>query len=71
MSAFIDAKGRQTLNTIRPQALAAKSILVMAHSGIIYGNSPENQKVASDPASKATSEKAQDRNRRVIIALIP
>jgi outer membrane protein OmpA-like peptidoglycan-associated protein len=98
MSAFIDAKGRQTLNTIRPQAIAAGSILVMGHSGIIYGNSPENKKVANDramavmqalksfgvkapfatsslgandPASKATSEKAQDRNRRVIIALIP
>ena len=98
MSALIDTKGRQTLNTIRPQALAAGSILVMGHSGIIYGNSPENQKVANDravavmkalksfgvkapfatssvgandPASKATSEKAQDRNRRVIIALIP
>ena len=70
----------------------------MGHSGIINGNSPENQRVATDraeivvkalksfsvkapfviksvgasnPASTDTSEKAQERNRRVVIALIP
>ncbi len=98
MSAIIDSDGRQTLNAIRPQAMTAGSIMVMGHSGIINGNSPENQKVANDraqavmkalkltgvkapfvtrsigasnPASTDTSEKAQVRNRRVVIALIP
>ena len=98
MSAVIDAQGRHTLNVIRPQAMAAGSILVMGHSGIINGNSTENKKVATDramtvmkalksfgvkarfatsgvgasnPATTNTSEKAQERNRRVVIALIP
>jgi outer membrane protein OmpA-like peptidoglycan-associated protein len=98
MSAVIDARGHQTLNMIRPQAMAAGSILVMGHSGIINGNSTENKKVAndravavmkalksfgvkaafetrsvgaSDPAVTGTSEKAQERNRRVVLALIP
>lgn len=70
----------------------------MGHSGIINGNSLENQKVAADragavvkvlktfgvkatfvmrsvgainPVSTDTSEKAQVRNRRAVIALIP
>jgi len=98
MSAIIDSEGRKTLKAIRPQAMTAGSILVMGHSGIIYGNSLENQKVANEradavvkalrstgvkapfvtrnigannPASTNKSEKAQVRNRRVVIALIP
>lgn len=98
MSARINAKGRQTLRAIRSQAITAGSILVMGHSGVINGNSPENQKLANDraeivvkalksfgvkapfvtrsvgasnPVSVDTSEKAQIKNRRVVIALIP
>lgn len=98
MSASIDSVALRTLKAIRPQAIKAGSILVMGHSGIINGNSLENQKVAADragavvkvlktfgvkatfvmrsvgainPVSTDTSEKAQVRNRRAVIALIP
>jgi outer membrane protein OmpA-like peptidoglycan-associated protein len=98
MSAHIGARGRRTLKAIRIQAKTAGSILVIGHSGIIYGNSSANQKVAADratavmnvlksfgakapfasssvgaidPASTRTSEKAQGKNRRVVIALTP
>jgi outer membrane protein OmpA-like peptidoglycan-associated protein len=94
----VDAKAKKRLRSIKNRVSAAGTVLIVGHSGILMGNTPENQKLgraraistrnelrkmgakgpfyftsagALAPASTKMTQRAQAKNRRVVIVLIP
>jgi outer membrane protein OmpA-like peptidoglycan-associated protein len=97
-SSIVDAVAKKRIAGIKSKVTSAGTVLLVGHSGILMGNTPENQALgraraiaarnalittgakgpfyftsagALDPATKAMTAKAQAKNRRVVIVLIP
>ena len=97
-SSTVDAAAKKRIAGIKSKVTSAGTVLLVGHSGILMGNTPENLAMgraraiaarnalisigakgpfyftsagALDPATKTMTEKAQAKNRRVVIVLIP
>ena len=97
-SAVVDARAKKRLKGLTDRISAAGTVLLVGHSGILMGNTPENQQLgraraiaarnelrsmgakgpfyftsagALAPASTKMTQRAQAKNRRVVIVLIP
>jgi hypothetical protein len=94
----LKAQSLSRLTKLKDKVTAAGSVLVVGHSGVLMGNTPENIKLAMaradatvkilkargakgpftvtsagalDPVSMVKTQAAQEKNRRVVIVLIP
>lgn len=97
-STDVNAKGMKRIRSIKDQITAAGNVLVVGHSGIALGDTPQNRQLSEDraistvkamkkvgakgpfvaigiggddPLVTSTSGKDQDKNRRVVIILVP